>query len=175
MEIEIDVVPADVVDYYGPNEEFRKHLAENPASWKTFHRVATGNDLQVEVQGGTLLKKFPIVVKADPGAKTIKLTIQGGTGAVPVRFEGLDSSRGYELGQLVSGTKLMDEYLPVMAEFAPSIADRIKPQSLPLEQGVTGNDFWETSLDPASKAYTRTYNIPLDGKPSSTWILKKVQ
>jgi len=114
-------------------------------------------------------------VKVEPGAKTIRLKIQGGAGAVPVRFEGLDSAKGYELGQLVSGTKLMDEYLPVMAEFAPSIAQRIQPQSLPLEQGVNGNDFWETSLDPATKTYTRTYNLPLDGKPNSIWILKKIQ
>jgi hypothetical protein len=174
MEIEIDVVPVDADDYYGPNEEFWKHLEENPASWKTFHRAASLNNLQVEVEGGTLLRRFPIIVKADPAAKAVHLKIQGGTGAVAVRFEGLDFARGYELGQPVSGTKLMDEYLPVMAEFAPSIADRIKPQCLPLDQGVTGNDFWETSHDPITKTYTRTYNIPLDGKQISTWILKKV-
>jgi hypothetical protein len=40
---------------------------------------------------------------------------------------------------------------------------------------VNGNDFWETSFDPSSKTCTRTYNLPLDGKPSSTWILKKIQ
>ena len=175
IEIEIDVVPVEADDYYGPNEEFRKHLTENSASWKTFHRAAVCNELQVEVQGGSLLGKLPVVVKVDPGAKTVRVKIQGGSGAVPVRFEGLDSVKSYELGELVSGTKLMDDYLPVMAEFAPSIAQRIQPQSLPLEQGVNGNDFWETSFDPSSKTYTRTYNLPLDGKPSSTWILKKIQ
>jgi hypothetical protein len=32
MDIEIDVVPAEVDDYYGPNEAFRKHITENPGS-----------------------------------------------------------------------------------------------------------------------------------------------
>ncbi|MFM8983845.1 MAG: hypothetical protein ACKOLA_13320, partial [Spartobacteria bacterium] len=47
MEIEVDVDPAKPDDYFGPNEEFRKHITENPGSWKTFHRAAAGNDLQV--------------------------------------------------------------------------------------------------------------------------------
>ena len=40
---------------------------------------------------------------------------------------------------------------------------------------MNGNDFWETSLDPATKTYTRTYNLPLDGNRNSIWILKKIQ
>jgi len=175
MELEIDVVPAEVDDYYGPNEVFQKHLAENPGSWKTFHRAATANDLQVEVQGGKLLRNFPILIQVDPGAKTVRVKIQGGTGAVSIRFQGLESAKGYELSQLVSAVKIMDQYLPVMEEFAPSIANRIEPQTIPLDQGVKGNDFWETSFDPDSKTYTRTYNLPLDGKPESIWVLKRFQ
>jgi hypothetical protein len=62
-----------------------------------------------------------------------------------------------------------------MEEFAPSIANRIEPQTIPLDQGVKGNDFWETSFDPDSKTYTRTYNLPLDGKSESIWVLKRFQ
>lgn len=173
LEIELDVVPVHADDYQGPNEDFLKHLTASPASWKTFHRAATANDLRIEVQGGTLLRKLPIVIQADPAAKTIQLKIQGGAGTVPVRFEGLESAKGYELGQLVSGTKLMNEYLPVMKEFAPSIANRLEPRTLPLDQGFQGNDYWETSLEPETKTYTRTYNLPLDGKTESIWILKQ--
>ena len=173
LEIELDVVPVHADDYQGPNEDFLKHLTASPASWKIFHRAATTNDLRIEVQGGTLLRKLPIVIQADPAAKTIQLKIQGGAGAVPVRFEGLESAKGYELGQLVSGTKLMNEYLPVMKEFAPSIANRLEPRTLPLDQGFQGNDYWETSLEPETKTYTRTYNLPLDGKTESIWILKQ--
>jgi hypothetical protein len=175
MELEIDVVPAEVADYYGPNEVFQKHLAENPGSWKTFHRAAKANDLQIEVQGGKLLRNFPIFIQVDPGAKTVRVKIQGGTGTVPISFQGLESAKGYELSQLVSAAKIMDQYLPVMEEFAPSIANRIEPQTIPLDQGVKGNDFWETSFEPDTKTYTRTYNLPLDGKPESIWVLKRFQ
>ena len=173
MELELDVVPAEADDYYGPNEEFRNHLAENPASWKTFHRAASGNDIQVEVQGGKVLQKFPLVIQADPGATAIRLKIEGGVGAVPVRFQGLATPGGYKLSQVVSRTGIMNEYLPLMAEFAPALARRLEPETLPLDQAATGNDFWEISLDPETQAYTRTYNLPLDGTPESIWELKK--
>ena len=175
LELELDVVPVEADDYYGPNEEFRKHLIENPASWKTFHRAATGNDLQVEVQGGTVLRKFPLVIQADPDAPSVHLQIQGGVGAVPVRFQGLASPSGYELGQVVTRTKIMDEYLPLLAEFGPALARKLEPESLPLDQAATGNDFWETALDPETKTYTRTYNLPLDGTGKSNWVLKRIK
>jgi len=174
MEIEVDVVPAEPDDYYGPNEEFRKHLTENPGSWKTFHRAAAANDLAVEVQGGTLLRKFPIIVKAGPGAPMVRLAIQGGAGSIPVRFEGLDSAKGWQLGAVVSGEQITDEYLPLISKFIPSLAKKLEPPTQPLDQTVHGNDFWETSFDPVSKTYTLTYNLPLDGKPNTTWILKKL-
>ena len=174
MEVEVDVIPAEADDYYGPNEGFRKHLAENPGSWKTFHRAAAANDLVVEVQGGTLLRKFPIIVKVDPGTRMVRLEIRGGAGAVPIRFEGLDSAKGWQLGTVVSGEQMVDQYLPLIAKYAPSLAKRLEPQTQPLDQTVHGNDFWETSFDPDSKTYALTYNIPLDGKPNTTWILKKL-
>lgn len=173
MDIEIDVIPAEVDDYYGPNEAFRKHIAENPGSWKTFHRLAVANDLQVEVQGGSVLRNFPIVVKADPGASMVRLKIQGGAGAVPVRFEGLDTAKGWQLGRVVSGDGMLDEYLPKLTQLAPSLAARLEPKTERLDQAAYGNDFWETSFDPDSKTYALTYNLPLDDKTESTWILKK--
>jgi hypothetical protein len=151
LELELDVVPVEADDYYGPNEEFRKHLAENPASWKTFYRAAVGNDLQVAVQGGTLLRKFPIIIQADPDAPAVHLQIQGGAGAVPVRFQGLASPTGYQLGR------------------------QLEAESLPLDQAATGNDFWETSFDPATQTYTRTYNLPLDGAGTTTWVLERIK
>ncbi|MFM8984002.1 MAG: hypothetical protein ACKOLA_14160, partial [Spartobacteria bacterium] len=175
MEIEVDVVPAKPDDYFGPNEEFRKHITENPGSWKTFHRAAAGNDLQVAVQGGTLLRKFPIIVKADPGARMVRLEIQGGAGAVPVRFEGLDSAKGWQLGAVVADEKMTDEDLPLISKIFPSLAKKLEPATQPLDQTVHGNDFWETSFVPDSKTYSLTYNLPLDGKPKTTWILKKLQ
>jgi len=175
MDIEIDVVPTEVDDYYGPNEAFRKHIAENPGSWKTFHRLAVANDIQVEAQGASVLRNFPIVVKADPGASMVRLKIQGGAGAVPVRFEGLDTAKGWQLGRVVSDDGMLDEYLPMLTQLAPSLATRLEPKTERLDQSDYGNDFWETSFDPNSKTYAVTYNLPLDGKSNTTWILKKIQ
>jgi hypothetical protein len=173
LDIEIDVIPAEVDDYYGPNEAFRQHIAENPGSWKTFHRAAVANDLQVEVQGGKLLRNFPIIVKANPGASMLRLKINGGAGAVPVRIEGLDTAKGWQLGGASSPEKSIDKFLPGLATFTPSLATRLSPQTQPLDQSVHGNDFWETTLDPDTQTYSITYNLPLDGKPESTWILTK--
>lgn len=174
MEIEVDVVPAEPDDYYGPNEAFRKHLAENPGSWKTFHRAAVANDLQIEVQGGTLLHKFPVIVKADPGTRMIRLKIQGGAGAVPVRFEGLEAPGDWQLGKVFPGGGWLDEYLPGLAKISPGLAARIEPPTERLEQSVHGNDFWETTFDPDSKTYALTYNLPLDDQPETVWIMKKM-
>ena len=77
------------------------------------------------------------------------VTIKGGVGYVPIRFEGLDSAHGYELYQRING------------------------QDQKLDQGVHGNDFWQTDYDAQSKTYKITYNLPLDGLAESSWILKK--
>jgi len=173
MEIEVDVIPAEVDDYYGPNEIFRKQLVETQGTWKPFHHAAVANDLQIEVQGGTLLHKFPIVVQADPGATMIRLEIQGGTGAVPVRFEGLDAPSGWQLGKVTSEDRFYDEYLPMLDRLAPKMAAQLEPATQALDQTIHGKDFWETSRDPDSKTYNITYNLPLGDAPRTTWILKK--
>jgi hypothetical protein len=175
MEIEVDVIPAEADDYYGPNEAFREHLAKNPGSWKSFHRAAASNDLQIEVQGGTLLRNFPVVIQADPGADMVFMKIQGGAGAVPVRFEGLETPAGWQLGRMTSDEKPWDQFLPLAAKLSPALASKLAPQIQPLDQSVHGNDFWETALDPDSGTYSLTFNLPLDATPSSVWILKKSQ
>jgi hypothetical protein len=173
MEIEVDVIPAEVDDYYGPNKIFRKHLAETQGTWKAFHHAATANDLQIEVQGGKLLRKFPVVVQAEPGATMIRLEIQGGTGAVPVRFEGLDAPSSWQLGKVTGEGRFYDEYLPMLDRLAPKISARLEPATQALDQSVHGKDFWETSRDPDSKTYNIIYNLPLGDAPRTTWILKK--
>jgi len=70
---------------------------------------------------------------------------------------------------------MTDKYLPLISEFVPSLANKLEPATQPLDQSVHGNDFWETSSNPDSKSYSLTYNLPLDGKPKTTWILKKLQ
>jgi hypothetical protein len=146
LDVEWITVPRCADDYYGPNEAFRKHLTENPSSWKTTYREARGNDLDVNVTGGELLEKYPVVIKAR--APETRVRIKGGVGFVPIRFEGLASAAGYSLYELVDGKEVK------------------------LDQSVTGNDFWQADYDAATGTSMLTYNLPLDNKPKSLWVLR---
>lgn len=87
-------LPYNAESYYGDNETFKQHLQENPKSWKTAFREATGNNLIVNVEGGSVISTYPLVIRTTE--RVIKLEISGGVGAVPVRFSGL-SSKKYQL------------------------------------------------------------------------------
>lgn len=147
MDIEWITLPRIADDYYGPNEAFRTHLTEHPASWKTIHRQASGNDLKVSVEGGQLIKAYPVLIRANEDL--IKVTIEGGVGAVPIRFEGLPTALGYTLYNTTSG------------------------EAIALDQSVQGNDFWQTDYDSCTKTYRITYNLPLDGLEHSFWELRR--
>ncbi|GAB6166078.1 hypothetical protein JCM19992_20780 [Thermostilla marina] len=140
-------LPRNADDYYGPNETFRRHLAANPNSWKTTYREAIGNNLHVSVVGGQVAETYPIrIVVTDP---EVTVTVRGGVGAVPITFEGLASPYGYTL------------------------FERLGERIVEVDQSIHGNDFWQTMSAPSGKRYARTYNLPLDGKPTSVWILRR--
>jgi hypothetical protein len=146
FEVEWITLPRIADDYYGPNETFRQHMAENPSSWKTTYREAIGNDLKVAVNGGTLLHNYPIIIQAEQGE--VRVAIEGGVGTVPIRFEGLKSATGYTLYQLVNG------------------------QLVALDQSVHGNDFWQTDYDAKSNSFKMTFNLPLNAGGPSEWLLR---
>lgn len=147
LEAEWITVPHNADEYYGPNEALRAHLAASPGSWKTVHREAVGNDLEVTATGGALAGSYPIIV--DVAAPEVALGIKGGVGYVPVRFDGLQSAGGCKLYELANG-----EWVEV-------------------DQSVKGNDFWQADYDSATNTYRLAYNIPLDGKPASRWLFKQ--
>jgi hypothetical protein len=149
LDLELITLPRIADDYYGPNESFRKHLAENPKSWKTTYREVKGNDLSITVTGGQKLQNYPVVVQAPK--REVTVSIKGGVGAVPIQFTGLSSNQGGRLYQLVDGKQVK------------------------FDQSVHGNDFWQTEYDAASKTYKRTYNLPLDELKESKWILVQEQ
>jgi hypothetical protein len=146
LDVEWITLPRNADDYYGPNEAFQKHLAENPASWKTTYREAVGNDLQVIARGGKVLNRYPILIHAD--VSTIDVAIKGGVGFVPIRFEGLTSIKDSALFEIVDGKEIR------------------------LDQSVHGNDFWQADYDEGACTYALTYNLPLDGKAMAVWRLK---
>ena len=144
--VEWITLPRVAADYYGPNETFRKHVAENPSSWKTTYREAIGNNLKVSVNGGTLLNNYPIIIQTDKQEVTVD--IDGGVGFVPIRFEGLKQAKGYALYQVIDGKEVK------------------------LDQSVHGNDFWQTDYDVKTNRFKMTFNLLLDGLKASKWILK---
>lgn len=134
-------------DYYGPNEAYRQHLETSPNSWETTYREATRNHLEIEVSGGALINKYPILLQAQ--SNEVNIQIKGGVGYVPIRFEGLESATGYTLYLEQNGKR-----------------ER-------LDQSVHGNDFWQTDYDATTNSFMRTYNLPLDDLETSTWVLVK--
>lgn len=147
LEVEWITLPNVADDYYGSNDTFRRHVAENPGSWKTTYREALGNDLKVKVDGGKLQQSYPIIIQAEKDEVAVE--IKGGVGFVPVRFEGLKSADGYELYQIVDGKEVK------------------------LDQSVHGNDFWQTDYDVKTNSFKMTFNLPLDGIDQSKWLLKR--
>lgn len=146
LELEWITLPRLADDYYGPNEIFRTHVAENPSSWKTTYREAIGNDLKVVVEGGTLLHNYPIIIKAEQ--PEVYLSIDGGVGYVPIRFEGLKRATDYVLYQIIDGVEVK------------------------LDQSVHGNDFWQTDYDTKTQTYKITFNLPLNQGGVTEWYLR---
>jgi len=145
LDLEVITLPREAQDYYGPNEAFREHLAENPSSWKTTYREAKGNKLTVTVSGGNALRNYPLVVQVEK--PEVPVTIKGGVGAVPIRFTGLSATRGCRLYRVVDG------------------------QRIRFDQSVHGHDFWQADFDAASGTYGVSFNLPLDEWELSEWIL----
>jgi hypothetical protein len=135
--IEHVVVPQFAKDYYGPNAALRAALSKDENTWRMILREARANHRQVQTTRGTLERRYPDVrVRVADGQAAFTLT--GGLGYVPVTFTGLKKPAGHTL--LVDGQ--------------------------PLDQSVHGNDFWQTDCDPATRTWSRTYNVPAtDNQP----------
>ncbi|MGA1531209.1 MAG: hypothetical protein ACO398_10775, partial [Kiritimatiellia bacterium] len=136
-------------EYGGFNEAFRKHLVEHPRSWKTTFREVSGNKLSVDIEGGVMLQQMPLVIRADQPGIAFEIRGGGGVAYVPASFEGIRDPDGYAVYEIIDGVETK------------------------LDQSVHGNDFWQTDFDAGSGTYSMTFNLPVDGKDSSKWILKK--
>jgi hypothetical protein len=146
LDLELITLPRVADDYYGLDQAFRTHLTENPTSWKTTYREAIGNDLEVKVTGGRTVQNYPLVIQVEKPEVTV--SIKGGIGAIPMRFEELKSCVGLRLYQIVNG------------------------EPIPFDQTVHGNDFWQTDYNPAQDTWSITYNIKLAPKKTTTFLFK---
>ncbi len=136
-QVELLILPMSADDYYGPNENLRASLKAGGNTWKPVLRQAVGNALLVRAVHGELVRAYPPVVKADASGQA-EVEITGGVGYVPVTFAGLASHAGHELW-VVEGEK------------------RTR-----VDQSVHGNDYWQSDYDPLGRAWSSTYNVPLD-------------
>jgi hypothetical protein len=143
-EIEVVVYPADARAYYGPNEPFRRALDKDADTSRLVWREASGNSLNVEEKNGKVERTFPLRVKANRQGQAA-CVVTGGIGYVPVTFTGLVDYRDFEL--VVEGQAL--------------------------DQGLHGNDFWQTDFDEIRREWSVTYNILRDGKGPARLELRK--
>jgi hypothetical protein len=135
-----------VADNYGwNNETYRNALKIAPNSWRLAHREAVQNNIQLKVEGGKLIQKLPIVIQADQPEVTV--FIKGGIAYLPIRFENLKTADNYVIYEIVGGREEL------------------------LDQSVHGNDYWQTDYDAGSGTYKMSFNLPVDGKNISKWLL----
>ncbi|MEN8866082.1 MAG: LamG domain-containing protein [Akkermansiaceae bacterium] len=133
--VEYIVMPQNAGDYYGPNEFLKSALSTHGGAWQMIHREALRNHRIVVVDEGKVERTFPDVrVKSDNDRANVLL--RGGLGYVPVTFTGLESHDGFVL----------------------------KVNGEVVDQGVHGDDFWQTDYDDKTKTWSRTYNLPRDGR-----------
>jgi hypothetical protein len=134
--IEHVIIPQFADDYYGPNQNLRAALRQDQNTWRMVHREALGNDLEVEVSRGTLLRQRPTMIQAL--GNQAEFTIAGGLGFVPVTIAGLTDYR------------------------EPLLEVREVDAWRPVDQAVYGKDFWQCDMDPQTRTYQITYSIGSD-------------
>lgn len=148
LDVCLITLPKKESAYYGTNEDFKNHLRSHPDSWENVYREAIGNNLKVTVAGGMLKSSYPIIIKA-LSQETINVSIEGGVGMLPVKFEGLQSKNMVLKYQAESGK---------YEKFT---------------QDVHGSDYWQTDFDAKALVYSLTFNIPTnEAKPLTLWKLE---
>ena len=149
MELELVLLPAQAKLYYGTNTAFATALARDANHWRLVQREAAGNDLAVTVHAGELRERYPLEIRVDSRCQTAAFTVQGGIGLVPVRFSGLAHYRDYVLLRDQGG------------------------KATPFTQGGRDREFWQTDFDPASRTWSRVYNLPLGDESETLWRFQR--
>jgi len=114
----------------------RAALQQNQNTWKMVFREALGNDLEIEMSKGRLLRRRPTLIQAVENQA--EFTIAGGLGFVPVTIAGLT------------------DYREPILEVRESDTGKI------VDQTVHGKDFWQCELDPQTRTYQITYSVSSD-------------
>lgn len=134
--VEHVVMPQFADDYYGPNHNLRSALKRDQDTWKMIFREAVGNDLQIAVTSGSLVRRRPTLILAQDNRAAFAMA--GGLGYVPITISGLSDYR------------------------KPRLEIEEKAGWRTVDQSVHGNDFWQTDYNPETKSWEITYSVPMD-------------
>ena len=133
--VEYLIPPADKSTYYGPSDYLLALAPESYRSTEMMLELAAGNELDVAVSEGTLLRTHPVEVALAEGGSGIGFELTGGRGYTPVTVHGLPRHDGWVLEQRQDGDWTV------------------------VDQSVEGNDFWQAVHDPESDAWSLTWNV----------------
>ncbi len=144
--VEVVVFPKQVVDYYGPNENFLNALTTYGNSYELLYRESLGNKIRATSSTNTIHTSYPLTVETSNNTGLVTLT--GGKGYVPIVFSGLSSVTNPVLWKYYRGEwKVVD-------------------------QSVHGKDFWQTNYNPETKLFNLVYNVNQDIKNDETALIK---
>jgi uncharacterized protein YwbE len=127
------IMPQFEKDYYGPNEALHNALTQWENTWRMILREAVGNARHVSIKTGSLELLYPDIRIHTKGNRA-EFKLAGGLGYVPITFTGLT---------------IPDQFILFF-------------DGKPVDQSIHGNDFWQTDYDPASRSWSRTYNLPIN-------------
>ncbi len=136
-DIELVIMPQFANGYYGPNTNLYNYLTTNQNTYLPILRETKGNNLQIAVSTGSLLKSYPIKIQA--ASDIAQFTVTGGLGYVPVTFINLTNYKGYILQRKDAGNGWDN-----------------------IDQSYYGNDYWQTDRNTDTGTFELTYNVPLD-------------
>jgi hypothetical protein len=148
--IEHVVVPQYAKDYYGPNKNLRSALAKHANTWKMIHREAVGNDLDIKVSLGKLMRTRPAMLQACDNRA--EFTITGGLGYLPITISGLTDYRAATLKTFADGKWLAAG--PHQCDYNSESSSWEVTYSLPLDS-------------PGDKRVTRKFRFLLNKQTSS--------
>ena len=133
--VEYLVPPADKSAYYGQSDYLTAMPEADFATPAMMRTLAEGNQLDVNVSVGTLLRTYPVELEASTSTTAVQFTLTGGLGYTPVTIHGLARPDGWRLEQNSEGTW-----------------ERVN-------QAVEGNDYWQAYDDPASESFDLVFNL----------------
>jgi hypothetical protein len=136
-DLEWVLFPSNKLRYHGPNKAFAKSLETNADTWKPVQREALGNDIKLTAEGCDILERYPVRLRRQNGADTVRFKITGGLGLVPFSIENLPGYVKPTLDRLIEG-----RWVPV----------------LPGPDRMQGG--WQTRFDATTRTWAVDFNLP---------------